>query len=306
MQKKPTIIIFDQQSLFLDNVDVIQESYSTLHCSSPVQLFSNLKKYSDSIKIIIYCANFSLSDYKTIQAIKMDYVLPEFILLSQDYAIDIFTEIAKLGIFSIHNISIHHAILELDIHDILSENLSYKALLKKRLNHVLDIDLYITYKNLLENTQVYSKLLNNHLHKISSPTIFAQDQLHILLIEDNQPLSKRLCNWLSKHSITTCPAYTYQDALYLLKRHSFDLIILDLGLPDNHGSSLLQDIHSFKLTPPIILLTAYKDYDSLLSCMKEGAFEYITKPFNPDIFIKKVRDTLHFSQLRSIPFKTIT
>ena len=236
----------------------------------------------------------------------MDYVLPEFILLSQDYAIDIFTEIAKLGIFSIHNISIHHAILELDIHDILSENLSYKSLLKKRLNHVLDIDLYITYKNLLENTQVCSKLLNNHLHKISPPTTFAQDQLHILLIEDNQPLSKRLCNWLSKHDITTRTAYTYQDAFCLLKRHSFDLIILDLGLPDNHGSSLLQDIHSFKLTPPIILLTAYKDYDSLLSCMKEGAFEYITKPFNPDIFIKKVRDTLHFSQLRSIPFKTIT
>ncbi|MBH38403.1 hypothetical protein CL658_05160 [bacterium] len=299
MPNNPTIIIFDQESLFFNRTEFIEKSYSMLYCTSQSYLFSSLKKHKDSIKIIIYCAQFSMADYQVIQSIKLNYVLPEFILLSQDYAIDIFTEIAKLGIFSIHNISIHDAIIDLDIHDIFLEKCSYKDLLKKRLDHVLDVDLYITYKNLLADIQASYPHTHTILQSKTTAIQTCQLRTWILLIVDNQLLNSNLCTWLEKHAMSACPAYTAQQAHYLLTKQSFDLIILDLSLSDTHGPLIIQDLRSLNSTIPIILLTVYKDYDSLLIYMKEGAFEYITKPFNPTTLIQKIRHTLYFSQIRS-------
>ncbi len=300
MIKQPTIIIFDQETTSFNAASIIQQSYSTIYCTSSSQLLTELQHHQDSIKIIIYCAYFNTNDYQLIQTIKTSYVVPEFILLSHDYGIDIFTDIAKLGIFSIHNSSIHHAIIELDINDIFSETLTYQQLLEKRLNHVLDIDLFFTYQNLLNQ-------ITHPIHHTSLPATLppSSDQSanhppHILIIEDNISLNLKLCNWLTKYGMSTTAAYTGETAYYLFKTQPFDLIILDLGLPDQNGSNLIQEFRKLNFNTPTILLTAYKDYDSLLSCMKEGAFEYITKPFNPSCLIKKIRYTLYFSQIRAL------
>ena len=217
MIKQPTIIIFDQETTSFNAASIIQQSYSTIYCTSPSQLLTELQHHQDSIKIIIYCAYFNTNDYQLIQTIKTSYVVPEFILLSHDYGIDIFTDIAKLGIFSIHNSSIHHAIIELDINDIFSETLTYQQLLEKRLNHVLDIDLFFTYQNLLN--QITHPTHHNSLPATLPP---ASDQSanhppHILIIEDNISLNLKLCNWLTKYDMSTTAAYTGETAYYLFK-----------------------------------------------------------------------------------------
>ncbi|RAP27324.1 hypothetical protein DID74_00505 [Candidatus Marinamargulisbacteria bacterium SCGC AG-333-B06] len=307
MIEKPTIIIFDPDLLCIDYPLIINSSYNVIRCFSHADLFSSLEYYERSIRVIIYCSQFTMSDYILIQSIKKTYFFPEFILLSYSYAIDIFTEIAKLGIFSIHNISIHSAIIELDITDILSETLSQAEVLAKRLNHVLDLDLYITYKRLLESPSHHtlSRKAGSKPPTINLTKINLDIYPFILIIDDNKPLNLKLSCFLTKHMMSSRSAFSADEALSLCNVYSFDLIILDLGLPDGYDHHLLHRLRCLYTKIPIILLTSCKDYESLLNCMKEGAFEYITKPFNQNILLHKIRHTLYFSQVRSLAFSDL-
>ena len=103
--------------------------------------------------------------------------------------------------------------------------------------------------------------------------------MNILLIEDDEILTDGLTHTLAKSGYRVTSATTGAYAEHLLKAQGFDLIILDLGLPDMDGLQLLRRLRSQKLSLPIMILTARDDINDRIEGISQGADDYITKPF---------------------------
>jgi two-component system, OmpR family, response regulator len=118
----------------------------------------------------------------------------------------------------------------------------------------------------------------------------------ILIIEDNQKLSANIKVVLEKEKYIVKQAASLKETLPLLEKHQFDLIILDLGLPDGDGQDLCQKIREMGLTCPILILTARIDLDSKVEGLDGGADDYLTKPFLMDELLARIRSLLRRSQ----------
>ena len=114
----------------------------------------------------------------------------------------------------------------------------------------------------------------------------------ILLIEDDITYSKIIRNFLEKNNFEVQSANTLAQALPVVRSGWAQLVITDYRLPDGTGLELLE--HSIKKNPEInvILITNYSDIRIAVKAMKMGAFEYITKPINPDELLITVREAL--------------
>lgn len=103
--------------------------------------------------------------------------------------------------------------------------------------------------------------------------------MKILLIEDDEVLADGLTHTLSDSGYKVTSAISGVYAEHLLQAQDFDLIILDLGLPDMDGLQLLRKLRIQKLPLPIMILTARDDMNVRIKGIREGADDYMTKPF---------------------------
>ena len=103
--------------------------------------------------------------------------------------------------------------------------------------------------------------------------------MKILLIEDDEVLSDGLTHTLSNSGYCVTGATTGAYAEHLLIAQGFDLIILDLGLPDMDGLQLLRKIRQHKNALPVLILTARDDMNDRIEGISQGADDYMTKPF---------------------------
>jgi two-component system OmpR family response regulator len=103
--------------------------------------------------------------------------------------------------------------------------------------------------------------------------------MNILLIEDDEVLADGLTHTLTNSGYCVTGAITGAYAEHLLTAQGFDLIILDLGLPDMDGLQLLRKIRSYKNSLPILILTARDDMNNRIEGINQGADDYMTKPF---------------------------
>jgi len=103
--------------------------------------------------------------------------------------------------------------------------------------------------------------------------------MNILLIEDDAVLADGLIHTLSKSGYRVTGATSGLYAEHLLLAQDFDVIILDLGLPDIDGLVLLRQLRSQKLSLPILILTARDNINDRVEGIEQGADDYMTKPF---------------------------
>ena len=103
--------------------------------------------------------------------------------------------------------------------------------------------------------------------------------MNILLIEDDAVLADGLIHTLSKAGYSVTCATTGAYAVQLLCAQDFDLIVLDLGLPDIDGLQLLRSFRQRKVALPILILTARDDINDRIEGIEQGADDYMTKPF---------------------------
>jgi len=103
--------------------------------------------------------------------------------------------------------------------------------------------------------------------------------MKILLIEDDEVLSDGLTHTLTNSGYCVTGATTGAYAEHLLIAQGFDLIILDLGLPDMDGLQLLRKIRQHKNALPVLILTARDDMNDRIEGISQGADDYMTKPF---------------------------
>ena len=112
---------------------------------------------------------------------------------------------------------------------------------------------------------------------------------HILLVEDEEHLLKtiQLNLELEGYSVTT--AITGIEALKTFRKGNFDLIILDVMLPEMNGFDVCEEIRKENIQIPVLFLTAKGSSDDRIQGLKLGADDYLTKPFNLEELLLRVR-----------------
>ncbi|MDO6802184.1 sigma-54 dependent transcriptional regulator [Wenyingzhuangia sp. 1_MG-2023] len=118
----------------------------------------------------------------------------------------------------------------------------------------------------------------------------------ILLVEDDVTFSKMLKHFLERHQYVVDVSYTLQNATQCLKKQDYDLIFTDLRLPDGDGIALLKQIKDQQNLTPVVLMTSYAEVSTAVKAMKQGAFDYISKPFNPNEVLEVISNALEVQQ----------
>lgn len=104
--------------------------------------------------------------------------------------------------------------------------------------------------------------------------------MKILLIEDNQQLAEDILGFLSENGFVGEHAANIAAAQDKLVVYTYDLVLLDLGLPDGNGLSLIPVIKQADSETGIIILTAMNALEDKVSGLEQGADDYLTKPFH--------------------------
>lgn len=120
----------------------------------------------------------------------------------------------------------------------------------------------------------------------------------ILLVEDDVTFSEMLKRFLERQSHSISSSYTIEDAKQKFKASHFDLVFTDLRLPDGDGIDLLNHVRSKNESLPVVLMTSYADVATAVKAMKLGAFDYISKPFNPEEVLQVVNNAL---EMKPVP-----
>jgi DNA-binding response OmpR family regulator len=118
----------------------------------------------------------------------------------------------------------------------------------------------------------------------------------ILIVEDNARISSFLETGLQVQGLLSTVVSTARDALRVANGKDFDLVILDLGLPDRDGLEVLATLRGQGETFPIIVLTARDGLDDTIVGLDSGANDYITKPFRFEELLARVRVQLRNRQ----------
>lgn len=118
----------------------------------------------------------------------------------------------------------------------------------------------------------------------------------ILVVEDELALSTGLCFELDTEGYLSMAAFNCQKTRQLLKNSELDLVLLDVNLPDGNGFDLCREIKTMYPELPVIFLTANDLEQNVLDGFDLGAEDYVTKPFNMKILLRRVEVALRRAQ----------
>ncbi|WP_373600784.1 response regulator transcription factor [Paraclostridium bifermentans] len=132
--------------------------------------------------------------------------------------------------------------------------------------------------------------------------------MKILVVEDNIVLADTIKEELENNTNFNVEVYNNgEEALYYIERNIYDVIILDIMLPDLSGTEILKVLRSKNIKTPVIMLTAKEELDDKVGAFSLGANDYITKPFYMEELIARVyailRTTGHISTENILEFK---
>ena len=120
----------------------------------------------------------------------------------------------------------------------------------------------------------------------------------ILVVDDEAEIREGLETLLTSDGYSVASAETGAAGLTKLEEQPFDLLLLDVSLPDRNGIELLHEIHRRDPSLSVILITAYGSIDMARAAFKGGAQDYITKPWSNDELLAQVSIAIEGSRLR--------
>lgn len=135
----------------------------------------------------------------------------------------------------------------------------------------------------------------------STPKFPVLSPVHqVLLVDDDTRLGSLLNRYLGQHGVqvdVACDAYSMNQ----VRRHKhFDLLLLDIALPDDDGFEICRRLRASADTTPVILLTARKDQSSRILGLDLGADDYVAKPFSPRELLSRIRAVLRRTSSQTI------
>ena len=124
----------------------------------------------------------------------------------------------------------------------------------------------------------------------------------IVVLEDDLVIRKNLEQQLRQRRFDVASASTIAEAQNILSKDNFDLIFVDVRLPDGEGTDLLRELQARPQKPLVVIITGFGSVESAVECMRNGAFDYLIKPFSSDQLEVTLRKAESFTQLRSAPW----
>ena len=114
--------------------------------------------------------------------------------------------------------------------------------------------------------------------------------INALLVDDEIDYVHVLSNRLAKRNIITTKAFSGTQAIQVLRKQDFDIVILDLKLEDMDGIEVLKILKKMDPEVKVIMLTGHGSEEAAKDGIKEGAFDYLTKPCELSELIAKIRE----------------
>lgn len=112
--------------------------------------------------------------------------------------------------------------------------------------------------------------------------------MRVLLIEDDPATSKSIEMMLVSEGFNVYCTDMGEEGLDLGKLYDYDIILLDLNLPDIHGYEVLKQLRSSKVRTPVLVLTGMKEINNVVKALGTGADDYVTKPFHKQELIARI------------------
>ncbi|HEB02882.1 MAG TPA: response regulator, partial [Nitrospirae bacterium] len=106
--------------------------------------------------------------------------------------------------------------------------------------------------------------------------------IKVLAVDDEEPFRRLLKKELTRKGFLLETASEGETALGMIEANTFDVVLLDILMPGMDGISLLKKINGTASPPRIIVLTGKATVETAVEAMKNGAFDYMTKPFKLD------------------------
>jgi len=119
----------------------------------------------------------------------------------------------------------------------------------------------------------------------------------LLIVDDDPYVLESISSLLKEYGYFVFTCQNAGEAMERLKKVKFDVVLTDIKMPGITGIELLQNIHEFNSQIPVILLTAFAELDVAVDAIKKGAFDFITKPYNPDYLVHAVEKAVKFTKL---------
>ncbi len=114
--------------------------------------------------------------------------------------------------------------------------------------------------------------------------------INVLLVDDEKGYINVLSNRLSKRSINATKAFSGTQAIQILRKNDFDVVVLDLKMEDMDGIEVLKIMKKMAPEVPVIFLTGHGSQEAAREGIAFGAFDYLTKPCELSELIDKIHD----------------
>ncbi len=115
-------------------------------------------------------------------------------------------------------------------------------------------------------------------------------KISILIVDDEPSVRDSLFNWFLEDGYRVECAENAKVALSMLESDSFDIILADIKMPGMDGLEMLRRIKSLRKESIVIVMTAFATVDTAVQALKDGAYDYVTKPFDPDDLSHLIRN----------------
>src|SRR3954451_1905044 len=124
---------------------------------------------------------------------------------------------------------------------------------------------------------------------------------HILVIDDDRSVRHLIAKAFEESDVQVVPAATAEEGMQLLGSKQFDVVLLDILLPESSGLDLFERIRKIDSKLPVIFITSLSSSDTAIKAMTLGAFDYLLKPLDLARIRDLVRQAIEIRRLMSIP-----
>ncbi|HPF51357.1 MAG TPA: sigma-54 dependent transcriptional regulator [Draconibacterium sp.] len=123
--------------------------------------------------------------------------------------------------------------------------------------------------------------------------------ISILIVDDEESVRDSLYNWFIEDGYEVDCAANAKEALTKIESGKFDIILSDIKMPGMDGLEMHRRIKAFDSSAIVIVMTAFASVETAVQALKDGAFDYITKPFDPDDLSHLIRNAARQISLRN-------